>query len=67
MAFLCHKHGIELHLFNILKVDVKLCHKARDTYTSAQVYNNIIIIIIYSTVGNATQHCTIGKVPYRGR
>ena len=34
-------------LFNIFKVDVKLCHKARDTYTtSAQVNNHIIIIII---------------------
>ena len=34
-------------LFNIFKVDVKLCHKARDTYTtSAQVNNHMIIIII---------------------
>ena len=34
-------------LFNIFKVDIKLCHKARDTYTtSAQVNNHIIIIII---------------------
>ena len=47
------KHGCSGHpsyiatLFNIFKVDVKLCHKARDTYTtSAQVNNHIIIIII---------------------
>ena len=46
------KHGSTGHpsyiatLFNIFKVGVKLCHKARDTYTTSAHVNNHIIIII---------------------
>ena len=51
-------------LFFISKVDVKLCHKARDTHTSVK---QIITYIIATTVGNKTQHiprdCHTKKIP----